>query len=53
MGGTITVVGPATEGFHPMRPPTQQRMVTDDEGIFIARSKEGDLEAFAELIRLH
>jgi RNA polymerase sigma-70 factor (ECF subfamily) len=53
MGGTIDAVGPATEGFHPMRPPTQQRIVTDDEGILISRSKEGDLDAFAELIRLH
>jgi RNA polymerase sigma-70 factor, ECF subfamily len=28
-------------------------MVTDDEGILIARSREGDWDAFAALIRMH
>jgi RNA polymerase sigma factor (sigma-70 family) len=28
-------------------------MVTDDEGILIARSREGDWDAFAALIRIH
>jgi RNA polymerase sigma-70 factor, ECF subfamily len=28
-------------------------MVTDDEGILIARSKKGDWEAFAVLVRMH
>src|SRR5580692_4362667 len=28
-------------------------MVTDDEGILIARSRSGDWEAFAALIRMH
>ena len=29
------------------------RMVTDDEGILIARSRKGDWEAFAALVRMH
>jgi RNA polymerase sigma-70 factor (ECF subfamily) len=29
------------------------RMVTDDEGILIARSRNGDWDAFAELVRNH
>ncbi|HEY5228645.1 MAG TPA: RNA polymerase sigma factor [Opitutaceae bacterium] len=53
MGRTMPAVGPATEGIHPVLPPIQQRMVTDDERILIARSKAGDLEAFAELVRTH
>jgi RNA polymerase sigma-70 factor (ECF subfamily) len=29
------------------------RMVTDEEGVLIARSRNGDLDAFAALVRMH
>jgi RNA polymerase sigma-70 factor, ECF subfamily len=43
----------AAEGICPAMPLIQERMVTDDEGILVARSRVGDLDAFAGLVRIH
>ena len=43
----------AAEGFCPAMPLIRERMVADDEGILIARSRVGDLDAFAGLVRIY